>query len=100
MRVRRCERYDITFYVRCQDESFYGKFYQMSNDIKVDYSRRLRQLRKKHGLTQQKLAELANIEYKHIQRLEGKNPCDIKLSTLEKLAKAFDISIPKLLTFK
>jgi transcriptional regulator with XRE-family HTH domain len=79
---------------------FMVSFFQMSNDIKVDYSRRLRQLRKKHKLTQQKLAELANVEYKHIQRLEGKNPCDIKLSTLEKLAKAFGISISKLLDFK
>ncbi|MFA5337642.1 MAG: helix-turn-helix transcriptional regulator [Candidatus Omnitrophota bacterium] len=72
----------------------------MGNNIKVNYGKRLRQLRKKCGYTQQKLAELANIEYKHIQRLEGKNPCDVKLSTLEKLAKAFGIPISKLLDFK
>lgn len=72
----------------------------MSKDVKVSYSKRLRQLRKKYGYTQQKLAELANVEYKHIQRLEGKTPCDVKLSTLEKLAKAFGISISKLLDFK
>jgi predicted transcriptional regulator len=58
-------------------------FSQMGNDIKVSYSKRLRNLRKKYGYTQQKLAELANVEYKHIQRLESKNPCDIKLSTLK-----------------
>jgi len=72
----------------------------MGSNIKVNYGKRLRQLRKKCGYTQQKLAELANIEYKHIQRLEGKNPCDVKLSTLEKLAKAFGIPISKLLDFK
>ena len=72
----------------------------MAKNIKVSYSKRLRQLRKKYGYTQQKLAELANIEYKHIQRLESKKPCDVKLSTLEKIAKAFNIPLSKLLNFE
>ena len=71
----------------------------MAKDVKASYSKRLRQLRKKRGYTQQKLAELANVEYKHIQRLEGKKPCDVKLTTLEKIAKAFDIPLSKLLNF-
>ncbi|MDD5080396.1 MAG: helix-turn-helix transcriptional regulator [Candidatus Omnitrophica bacterium] len=70
----------------------------MAKDIRVLYSERLRYLRKTHGYTQQKLAELANIEYKHVQRLESKKPCDIKLSTLEKIAKAFNISISDFLS--
>ena len=69
-------------------------------DIKVRFSRRLRRLRQKSGYTQQELAELADIEYKHVQRLESKKPCDIKLSTLQKLAKAFKIPLTKLLDFK
>lgn len=69
----------------------------MENDIRVSYSQRLRQLRKKRGYTQQELAERAEIEYKHIQRLESKRPCDPKLSTLKKIARAFDISLPELL---
>ena len=69
----------------------------MKKDIKISYSKRLRQLRKEYGYTQQKLAELSNVEYKHIQRLEGKNPSDIKLSTLEKIANAFHVSLSKLL---
>lgn len=72
----------------------------MSEDIKKVFSKRLRQLRLKYGYTQQKLCELADIEYKHIQRLESNKPCDVKLSTVEKLAKAFDISISKLLNFQ
>lgn len=71
----------------------------MGNDIKINYSKRLRQLRTKYGYTQQKLAELANVEYKHIQRLESKKPCDVKISTLEKIAKAFGIPLTKLLDF-
>lgn len=72
----------------------------MNEDIKVKLSSRIRQLRRKHGYSQQELSELAELEYKHIQRLESKRPCDVKLSTLEKLAKAFNISLSKLLDFK
>ena len=72
----------------------------MSKHIIVKFSKRLKQLRKKHGYTQQKIAELASLEYKHIQRLEGKKPCDVKLSTVEKIAKAFGLSLSKLLDFK
>lgn len=72
----------------------------MEKDIRISYARRLRQLRKKHGYTQQKVAELANVEYKHIQRLESKKPCDVKLSTLEKIAKAFNISLSEFLDIK
>jgi transcriptional regulator with XRE-family HTH domain len=71
----------------------------MSEDIKLILSKKLHSLRQKYGYTQQQLAELANIEYKHIQRLESKRPCDVKLTTLEKLAKAFKIPLYKLLKF-
>ncbi|NQT28661.1 MAG: helix-turn-helix transcriptional regulator [Candidatus Omnitrophica bacterium] len=71
----------------------------MSGDIKIKFSERLRQLRQKYGYTQQQLSELADIEYKHIQRLESKRPCDIKISTLKKLAGAFNISLSKLMDF-
>jgi len=69
----------------------------MKDEIIVRFSKRLKELRKKHGYTQQELAELADVEYKHIQRLESKNPCDVKLTTLNKLAKAFKVSLQKLL---
>ncbi|MFH1421489.1 MAG: helix-turn-helix transcriptional regulator [Planctomycetota bacterium] len=69
----------------------------MATNISVRFSERLRKLRKEYGYTQQELAELAEIEYKHIQRLESKKPCDVKLSTIEKLAKAFKITLAELL---
>jgi len=61
---------------------------------------RLRRLRKKSGHTQEKLSELSGIDYKHIQLLEGKKPSGATLDTLEKLAKAFNISISKLIDFQ
>lgn len=71
----------------------------MGKDITVSYSKRLRSLRKKYGYTQQHLAELSSIEYKHIQRLEGKNTCDVKLSTIQKISKAFKMSPSEFLDF-
>lgn len=50
------------------------------------FGERVRQLRKKRKLTQQKLAELADLEYKYIQRIEGKNPPSIGLAKFIKLA--------------
>jgi transcriptional regulator with XRE-family HTH domain len=72
----------------------------MGKDIRIKLSKRLRQLRKKKNFSQERLAEVADIEYKHIQRLESKRPCDVKLSTLEKLAKGFSIPLSQLLNFK
>ena len=71
----------------------------MEQVIRHKFAKRLRGLRERHALTQQKLAELADLDYKHIQRLESSNPTDVKLETIEKLAKAFKISCSKLLDF-
>lgn len=67
--------------------------------LKYAFSKRIRFLRERYGYTQQELSELADIDYKHIQRLESKAPCDVKLETIEKLAKAFKMSPSKLLDF-
>jgi len=50
-------------------------------------------------MTQEDLAEKADLAYKHIQRLESKNPNAVKIDTLDKLAKAFGITISKLMNF-
>ena len=72
----------------------------MSNtDIKTNYSNRLRNLRKKLGYTQQELADLSGIEYKHIQRIESKKTYDVKLTTIEKIARAFNRSVSAFLDF-
>ena len=71
----------------------------MNTAIRLKLARKIRQLRKKSGLTQERLAEIAGIDYKHIQLLEGQNPSAAKLDTIEKLAKAFKISPSDLLDF-
>ncbi len=70
----------------------------MEKDIKTAFAKRLRGLRLEHGYTQEKLAEISGVDYKHIQKLEGQKALyDIKLTTIGKLAKAFEISVSELL---
>jgi transcriptional regulator with XRE-family HTH domain len=72
----------------------------MDTSIRIKLANRIRELRKKRGLTQEKLSELAGIDYKHIQLLESKDPPAAKLDTIEKLAKALKISPSRLLDFQ
>ena len=71
----------------------------MQTAINLRFSKRLQELRKKHKYTQQELADLAGVGYKHYQRYEGENPPLAKLDFIEKIAKAFKMSPSKLLDF-
>ena len=72
----------------------------MENEINKRFGKRLRGLRESRGWTQEELAQNSGLDYKYIQRLEGKTPSSPTLNTLEKLAKAFDIKPAKLLEFR
>lgn len=78
--------------VSCDDAS-------VMDDVGVKFARQLKWLRKKHGLTQEELAERADISEKHIQRLESRQPCGVRLVTLDRMAKAFRITLSALLKF-
>lgn len=70
----------------------------MQKDIRVKFAERLRELRTQKKWTQEKLAEQADLTYRHVQRLEStKNPPPAKIDTIEKLAKGFGIKISELL---
>lgn len=71
----------------------------MEKNIKLLLAKRIRQLRKKYGYTQQELSEKTGIDYKHLQRLESNNPPAIRIDTLEKIAKVFNTSCSDLLNF-
>ena len=68
-------------------------------DINRRFGDNLRELRKKYKLTQEQLAQLSEVDYKYIQRLEGKAPSSPSLNIIEKLAKALKISPARLLDF-
>ena len=59
---------------------------------------RIKELRDKKEMTQEELAAAAEIDYKYLQKIEGKNPPNLKVETIEKLANALGISPDKLLT--
>lgn len=58
---------------------------------------RLKQLRQAHGLTQESFAERAGISYKYYQQVEAGRKPDLRLSTLERLARAYGIEVHELL---
>ena len=72
----------------------------MKSSVRLKLGERIKQLRNDCGYTQNKLAEVANIDYKYLQKIEGKNPPNVKLEMLERLAKALKVPISKLLDFK
>lgn len=71
----------------------------MNTVIRLKLAKRIKQLRKNLGLTQEKLSEVSGIDYKYIQRIEGKNPPNIKLETIERLAKTLKTTPSRLLDF-
>jgi transcriptional regulator with XRE-family HTH domain len=71
----------------------------MSNSLSLHVGKRVKELRKKLGLTQEELAEKTGLDYKYLQRIEGRSPTNLKLETIEKFAKALKVNPAKLLDF-
>ena len=68
-------------------------------NIGLRFAQHLKKLRAKYRLTQEELADRAGISVKHVQRLESKDPCGVRLVTLARIAKAFSISLSNLFRF-
>ncbi len=71
----------------------------METNIRLRIGKRIKELRKKCGMTQERLSEVAVIDYKYLQRLEGKKPPALKIDTIERLAKALRVKPAELLKF-
>ena len=66
-------------------------------DIKVKFGKRAKELRLLKGVSQEKLAELADLDRTYIPGIEaGKR--NVSLEVIEKIAKAFSMSISELLS--
>ena len=67
----------------------------MSESIRAALGERIKELRKKNGLTQAKLALMINVEQSYLSKLElgSRNP---SLSLLEKIADAYGITLSEL----
>jgi len=77
----------------CQRSIHHTIIWCMPEKINIDFGGKLKEIRQQQNMTQEKLAELTRTSYKYIQRIEGKNPPDIRLSTIERIAKALKIRV-------
>lgn len=68
------------------------------NSLQIIVGKNIQKIRESKGISQQELAAKCNFEKSNMSRLEAGrvNPT---LSTLEKVAKALDISLAELFTF-
>ncbi len=67
-------------------------------DIKILFGKKIRELRKKHKFTQSNLAEIVNVDDKHISCIEsGKNFPSANL--ISKIAEALNVEIKDLFEF-
>ncbi len=72
----------------------------MKDPIAHQLGKHVRALRKRYKLTQEELAGRSHISLKYIQRIESKNPPDLGLERLEKLANGFGMPLWKLVKFE
>ena len=71
----------------------------MRNDTLFKLGQKIRYERVRRNMSQEELAEKANMNFRSISSIEcGKN--DIKFLTLEKIANAFKMEISDLVQFK
>lgn len=69
----------------------------MANDTATRLLARVKGLREARGLSQEAFAEKSDLGYKYYQHVESGRRRDIRLSTLEKLAKACGLKLWELL---
>ena len=66
--------------------------------VDLRFAHALKKLRKSKGLTQEAMAQRAGVDYKYLQKLEGRNPSSPTLATMEKLANGLDVTLVELVS--
>lgn len=69
----------------------------MAESRKTDLSKKVKQLREKVGLSQEKLARLADVSNNTVINIEAGKQVNPTIETLKKLAKALDVPAEDLL---
>jgi len=65
------------------------------DNIKVRFGKRIREMRLLKGISQEKLAELADLDRTYITGIEtGKR--NISITVIEKLSKAFNLTVSEI----
>ena len=69
----------------------------MADELRQKFAKNLKFFREKAGLTQVQLAEELGINPRYVQQLEGKNVPNVRLNTIEQIARALGIKAFELL---
>ena len=64
-------------------------------DIKLRFGNRIKELRKQKGFSQEKLANLADIDRTYLPTIE-KGERNVSIEVVERLAKALDVKVKDL----
>ena len=64
-------------------------------DIRVIFGKRIKQIRLKHGLSQEELADISGLHRTYISNI-GNGDRNVSIKNVEKLAKALNIKIKDL----
>jgi len=68
----------------------------MGEDPNAIFRERLKALRRAAGITQERFAEVAGLNYKHYQEIERGGKQEIRFTTLVKIAAAYGIPLQHL----
>ena len=71
----------------------------MRREIRHQIAQRIRELRQSRGLTQAQLSEMSKVSYKYVQEIEGKNPPNVRVDTLARIAKTLQVRCSSLIDF-
>ena len=69
------------------------------NSAKQNFGARIKEIREKRGLNQEQLAEMVNMESRHISRIETGRSFTT-LENIEKIASALNVEINTLFSFQ
>lgn len=69
----------------------------MAEELREKFAKNLKVCREKAGLTQVQLAEELDINPRYVQQLEGKNVPNVRLNTIEQIAKVLGVKAFELL---
>lgn len=79
--------------------SFMAKIKNIMEDVKILFGKRLRELRKRNNMTQEKLAEIIGIEPRNILKIENGKSFP-RISTMQKIMEIFDCKAADLFEFE
>ena len=79
--------------------SFMNKIRNIMEDVKILFGKRLRELRKRNNMTQEKLAEIIGIEPRNILKIENGKSFP-RISTMQKIMEIFDCKASDLFEFE